>query len=238
MNASVIYALDGVSLRWPGRDRRLALDALHLQIQAGERVALIGANGSGKSTLLRLLHGLLTPSEGRLQRGQAGHEAMLFQRPVLLRLSVWRNLALALWLRGTRWSEARTRAVQCLRQYGLDDLATRSGKQLSVGQTQRVALARALMLQPQVLLLDEPTASLDPASKRQVEATLHSLADLPHTLIFASHNLGQVKRLATRVVYLEDGKILADLPVLAFFDGPRLQAHSSAAAQFVKGEMA
>ena len=158
---------------------------------------------------------------------------MLFQRPVLLRLSVQNNLALALWLHGKGLSAARQAALQVLTHAGLQSVATRSGRQLSVGQTQRVALARALALEPEVLLLDEPTASLDPHSKRLVEATIQAYGG---TTVFASHNLGQVKRLATRVEYLEHGRVLADLPVTEFFDQDRLHAHSAAAAHFVKGE--
>ena len=239
-----VYTLQAVGVRWPSpQGLPLALDAVSLRIHAGERVALVGANGSGKSTLLRVLHGLVAPTHGSALRHLAAHEAMLFQRPVLLRLSVCNNLALALWLRGTRWRQACTLAAQALVQAGLGELAQRTGHRLSVGQTQRVALARALMLQPQVLLLDEPTASLDPYSKRQVEATAQAFGTQaqtlhPRTLVFASHNLGQVKRLATRVVYLEQGKVLADLPVHDFFNAAVLQAHSSAAAQFVKGELA
>lgn len=244
MSQLAVYSLQLVGVRWASaQDIPMALTDVSLRIHAGERVALVGANGSGKSTLLRVLHGLIAPSQGNAQRHLASHEAMLFQRPVLLRLSVCNNLALALWLRGTRWRQARTRAVQALAQAGLAELSQRPGNKLSVGQTQRVALARALMLQPHVLLLDEPTASLDPHSKRQVEATAQAFgteqnATHPKTLVFASHNLGQVKRLATRVIYLEQGRVLADLPVHDFFNTAVLLAHSAAAAQFVKGELA
>ena len=232
--ASVLYQLDGVQVVLAAtRGAHPALDGISLRIGAGERVALVGANGSGKSTLLRVLHGLLVPSAGTAPRLAGLREAMLFQRPVLLRLSVQNNLALALWLRGLRWRAARQAALQALAQAGLQGVAARSGRQLSVGQTQRVALARALALEPEVLLLDEPTASLDPHSKRLVEATVQAYGG---TIVFASHNLGQVKRLATRVVYLELGRVLADLPVAEFFDQDRLFAHSVAAAQFVKGE--
>ena len=232
--ASVLYQLDGVQVVLAAtRGGPPALDGISLRIGAGERVALVGANGSGKSTLLRVLHGLLVPRAGTAQRMAGLREAMLFQRPVLLRLSVQNNLALALWLRGLRWRAARQAALQALAQAGLQRVAARSGRQLSVGQTQRVALARALALEPEVLLLDEPTASLDPHSKRLVEATVQAYGG---TIVFASHNLGQVKRLATRVVYLELGRVLADLPVAEFFDQDRLFAHSVAAAQFVKGE--
>ena len=239
-----VYTLKAVGVRWASsKEVPMALTDVSLQIHAGERVALVGANGSGKSTLLRVLHGLIAPSQGSAQRQLALQEAMLFQRPVLLRLSVCNNLALALCLRGIGWRQARARAIEALSQAELEDLTHRPGNKLSVGQTQRVALARALMLQPHVLLLDEPTASLDPYSKRQVEATAQAfgtepMAAHPKTLVFASHNLGQVKRLAARVIYLEQGRVLADLPVQDFFNATVLQAYSAAAAQFVKGELA
>jgi tungstate transport system ATP-binding protein len=231
---AVLYQLDDVQVVLAStRGVPPALDGVSLRIAAGERVALVGANGSGKSTLLRVLHGLLAPSAGTAQRPAGLKQAMLFQRPVLLRLSVQNNLALALWLRGMGWHAARHAALEALAHAGLQGVAARSGRQLSVGQTQRVALARALALAPEVLLLDEPTASLDPHSKRLVEATVQAYGG---TTVFASHNLGQVKRLATRVLYLEQGRVLADLPVTEFFDQERLQAHSAAAAHFVKGE--
>ncbi len=217
----------------PRHGAPLALDGVSLQIHRGERVALVGANGSGKSTLLRVLHGLQEPMSGRVLKAGSVPQAMLFQRPVLLRLNVQNNVSLALWLRGVPWRSARQQALQVLEAAGLGDVARRRGRQLSVGQTQRAALARALALEPELLLLDEPTASLDPHSKRAIENTVQHFAG---TMVFASHNLGQVKRLATRVIYLEQGRLLADLPVHAFFDKAVLQAHSTEAANFVKGE--
>lgn len=216
-----------------------ALSEVSLTIRPGERVALVGANGCGKSTLLRLLHGLARPTAGQVLREPGVPQAMLFQRPHLLRLSVQANIALGLWLRGTPWREAKVLALAALAQVGLDALALRPARQLSGGQQQRVALARAWALNPQVLLLDEPTASLDPHAKREVEALIDGFANAPSTmtLIFASHNLGQVKRLADRVIYLERGRVLADLPVLDFFSGPLLRSQYPAAHLFVKGEL-
>ena len=211
-----------------------ALRAVSLRIGAGERVALVGANGSGKSTLLRVLHGLQKPTWGQCATQAAGRQAMLFQRPVLLRQSVLFNLRLAFWLQGMPWQQTFAQAQTALLAAGLAEVAQRQGRALSVGQTQRVALARALAMQPDVLLLDEPTASLDPQSKRLVESMVQAYTG---TMVFASHNLGQVKRLATRVVYLEHGEVLADLQVEHFFQQDRLQAHSAQAASFVKGEL-
>ncbi len=224
-----------------------ALSDVSLTIQRGERVALVGANGSGKSTLLRLLHGLAAPTAGEVVLDPAARQAMLFQRPHLMRLSVQRNVALGLWLRGYSWQKAQPLALAALARVGLADLAQRNARKLSGGQQQRVALARAWALAPQVLLLDEPTASLDPHAKSEVEALIAEFsaasegglgADPAMTLIFSSHNLGQVKRLASRVIYLEHGRVLADLPVNDFFGGALLQTHYPAAHLFVKGELA
>jgi len=211
-----------------------ALTACTLRVEAGERLALVGSNGSGKSTLLRTLHGLVGPRSGSFQHDAQARQAMLFQRPYMLRASVLNNVALGLWLNGLPWKQARERALQALGRVGLADLAGRNAKALSGGQQQRVALARAWALKPQVLLLDEPTASLDPTAKREVERLMAEFADAGMTLIFSSHNLGQVKRLASRVIYLEHGRLVADLPAPDFFNGPL----PAAAEHFLKGELA
>ncbi|MCW8176594.1 ATP-binding cassette domain-containing protein [Verminephrobacter aporrectodeae] len=216
-----------------------ALAGVTLRIAPGERVALVGANGSGKSTLLRLLHGLVGAHAGGLQCDAALRQAMLFQRPHMLRTSAQNNVALALWLRGTRWRDARLQALAALQRVELQEVAARNARTLSAGQQQRLALARAWALRPDVLLLDEPTASLDPHAKREVEALLADFAAAaagaaqPVTMVFSSHNLGQVKRLARRVIYMEHGRLVADLPVHDFFNGPLPEA----ARLFVKGEL-
>jgi tungstate transport system ATP-binding protein len=158
---------------------------------------------------------------------------MLFQHPYMLRASAQSNVALGLWLQGVAWGQARMQALRALERVGLLALAQRNAKALSGGQQQRLALARAWAMRPQVLLLDEPTASLDPSAKREVEALMAEFAESGMTLIFSSHNLGQVKRLASRVIYLEHGRLLADLPTHDFFNGPLpLEAEI-----FVKGEL-
>jgi tungstate transport system ATP-binding protein len=210
-----------------------ALSDCSLRIDSGERVALIGANGSGKSSLLRVLHGLLPPSTGQMQADPAAVQAMLFQRPYMLRASVLNNMVLGLWLRGKSLKQAKSDARVALARFGLADLALRQAKALSIGQQQRVALARSWALKPQVMLLDEPTASLDPGAKHEVERLMAEFAGSGMTLIFSSHNLGQVKRLASRVIYLEHGRVVADLPTHAFFNGPL----PVAAANFLKGEL-
>jgi tungstate transport system ATP-binding protein len=243
MAAPVCFALRQVDVRLGPAGRQAALSGVTLQVACGERVALVGANGSGKSTLLRTLHGLQRPQAGMLSKPTHQREAMMFQRPHMLRLSVLSHIALGLWLQGVPWTQARERAPLALARVGMQDLAGRNARALSGGQQQRLALARAWALQPDVWLLDEPTASLDPHAKREVEALIDEFTTAdplpgrnPPTLVFSSHNLGQVKRLASRVVYLERGRVLADLPVNDFFDAACLEAHSPQAHLFVKGE--
>ena len=215
----------------------LALQGVNLHMHAGERVALVGANGSGKSTLLRVAHGLLPVTQGHVRTAPAVRQAMVFQRPHMLRTTALRCVALGVWLQGVSWRDALEQAMQAIVRVGLEDLAHRSARNLSGGQQQRLALARAWALQPQCLMLDEPTSSLDPHAKRDVERLLHEWVESTSvTLLFSSHNLGQVKRLATRVIYLEAGRILADLPVHDFFEQPLAQSHPEAHL-FLKGEL-
>jgi tungstate transport system ATP-binding protein len=210
-----------------------ALTGIDLAVARGERIAVVGANGSGKSTLLRALHGLVPLAEGRRTVGGAPRIAMVFQRPFMLRLSARANVELGLMLQGMPRAQRRERAMRALERVGLASEAQRVARVLSGGQQQRVALARAWALQPDVLLLDEPTASLDPTAKREVEALIGEFAAQGITVLMSSHNLGQVKRLATRVVYLEHGRMLADVSTDQFFGGPLPEA----ATLFLKAEL-
>ncbi len=213
-----------------------ALEGVDLTLRRGDRLALVGANGAGKTTLLRLLHGLVS-GRGRTAHAVDGRPlvaAMLFQRPFLLHLSVRMNVLLALWLRRVPKTERAARCARALERVGLGALAERPARALSGGQQQRLALARAWALQPDILFLDEPTASLDPSARREVENLIEQLADDGVTLVFSTHNLGQAKRLASRVAYLEAGRMLTDLPCDLFFD---TRQPPSAAAAFLKGEL-
>ena len=215
----------------------LALQEVTLRMQAGERVALVGANGCGKSTLLRAAHGLIHVSRGQVDVAPDVRQAMVFQRPHMLRTTVQRFVMWGLWLQGISWRDAESRAMAALTRVDLQDMADRSARTLSGGQQQRLALARAWALQPNFVLLDEPTSSLDPHAKRDVERLLTEwFTTSDATLLFSSHNLGQVKRLATRVIYLEAGRVLADLPVDEFFNQPLGDSHPEAHL-FLKGEL-
>jgi tungstate transport system ATP-binding protein len=212
--ARTLFKLDEVGVRYGST---WALQSVSLSIGAGERVALVGPNGSGKTTLLRVLNGLIEPSAGTAQRPVTTRQTLLFQRPYMLRTTAQRNVALGLWLRGARWRDACNQANEALARVGLGALAYRNARTLSAGQQQRLALARAWVQASDVLLLDEPTASMDPDARREVEALLVEFtAGRRQTLIFSSHTVGLVKRLASRVICLQDGRIQADLPVQEF----------------------
>ncbi len=210
-----------------------ALRRVGLALNRGDFIALIGANGSGKTTLLRLLHGLVAFDGTREVLDAKAVQVMVFQRPFMLRLSVFNNLQVALWLAGVPRAERAERARQALQRVGLTELRDRPARALSGGEMQRLALARAWAVRPQILFLDEPTASLDPSAKKEVEALLASFAAEGLTLVMSTHNLGQAKRLATRVVYLDHGSLAVDLPTARFF----AEHVDDRAGQFLKGEL-
>ncbi|MCS6811519.1 MAG: ATP-binding cassette domain-containing protein [Tepidimonas sp.] len=233
---SELLRLQAVTVELGGA-RRPALTEVSLALSAGERLALVGANGSGKSTLLRVLLGVQAPVRGEVWRAGGLRAAMVFQHPHLLRASVLTNVALGPWLAGLRWAAACALGRQALLRVGLEALAERPARTLSGGQQQRLALARAWAQQPTLWLLDEPTANLDPRASLEVEALVQTFAceqGAARALVFSSHHLGQVARLATRVLYLHEGRVVVDAPVQAFFDRAWLQAHAPLAVDFVR----
>ena len=211
---------------------------ISLTITAGAPTLLIGANGAGKSVLLRLLHGLLEPSVGRVFWAMptdlaARRQAMVFQRPVLLRRSVLANTLYPLTLAGVASEERMTRAREALALVGLADRADDAARKLSVGQQQRLALARAAALQPELLFLDEPSASLDPAATRAVEEIVLTLSARGTKIVMTTHDLAQARRLAGDVVFLHRGSVLEQAPAEAFFQQPA----SATARAFLRGEL-
>jgi tungstate transport system ATP-binding protein len=209
-----------------------------LKITVGAPTLLIGANGAGKSVLLRLLHGLLKPSAGRVfwampTEHAARRQAMVFQRPVLLRRSVLANTLYPMALAGVAREDRDARAEEALALVGLADRAADPARKLSVGQQQRLALARAAALQPELLFLDEPSASLDPAATRAVEEIVLTLAQRGTKIVMTTHDLAQARRLAGDVVFLHRGSVLEQAPAEAFFQQPA----STTARAFLRGEL-
>ncbi len=205
-----------------GRER--LIDGITARLDAGPRTVILGHNGAGKSLLLRLCHGLLAPSEGRVLWSEHGlgsewvrrRQAMVFQHPVVLRRSARANVTYGLALAGVSLRERRRQAEKALAEVGLAALAALSG-----GERQRLALARAWALHPEVLLLDEPTASLDPAATRAVETVIAAFDMAGTKIIMTTHDLSQARRLADEVLFLHKGRLLEHAPAREFFERPR-----------------
>jgi tungstate transport system ATP-binding protein len=211
------------------------LSEVSLTLEAGSPSIIVGPNGAGKSVLLRLLHGLLAPSTGRvLWAGDAARrQAMVFQRPVLLRRSVLANAVYPLKLAGVAAAEREPRARAALEMVGFAALADRPARRLSGGEQQRLALARAAALSPEVLFLDEPCASLDPTATRAVEEIVGTLAARGTKIVMTTHDLGQARRLAGEVLFLNRGRLREQTPAAAFFNQPA----TPEAAAFLRGEL-
>jgi tungstate transport system ATP-binding protein len=229
-------AVEGLSFSAGGR---ALLDAVSFTLGAGAATIVLGPNGAGKSLLLRLCHGLLTPSSGAVRwlgaaaDAAARQQAMVFQRPVMLRRSAAANIHYALSLRGVARRERHTLVVEALERAGLSALAASPARVLSGGEQQRLALARAWAMRPQVLFLDEPTASLDPAATRLVEAMVLSIRDSGTKVIMTTHDLGQAHRLAGEVLFLHKGRLIEQTAADRFFEAPQ----SAEARAFMAGEL-
>jgi tungstate transport system ATP-binding protein len=180
---------------------------------------------------MRLMHGLLAPTAGRISWSSKGRQAMVFQRPVMLRRSALSNVVYALEVAGV--ADADGTAMEALKEVGLAHLAHRPARVLSFGEQQRLALARAWALHPEVLFLDEPTASLDPSATREIENVIRAFDAAGTKIIMATHNFGQARRLADEVIYLHQGRVLERAPVEQFFSKPA----TAEAEAFIKGEL-
>jgi tungstate transport system ATP-binding protein len=227
--------LDGLSLR---AGATTILDRLSLTIMPGAPTLIVGPNGAGKTSLLRLCMGLDAPSSGRITWGGRANSvlarrAILFQRPVMLRRTAAANVAYALAQAGIPRRLRGPRVGALLHRVGLSDLAQRPARRLSGGEQQRLALARALARDPEILLLDEPTANLDPAATRGVEEIVLMAAQSGIKIVMASHDLGQVRRLAGEVVFLVRGALCEQRPAAEFLDNPT----TPEAAAFLRGDL-
>jgi tungstate transport system ATP-binding protein len=214
------------------------LDRISLTLSPGAPTVLIGPNGAGKTTLLRAAMGLIPVARGRITWG--GHDtasperlAILFQRPVMLRRSTTGNVSYALAAAGLPRSQRDERVAELLALVGLTGFERRPARRLSGGEQQRLALARALARNPEVLFLDEPTASLDPAASKAIEDIVRAVTARGVKVVMSTHDLGQAKRLAGDVALLHRGRLIENGPAPEFFANPRTQE----ARTFIAGEL-
>lgn len=209
------------------------IDGITLDLSA-RRTVVLGANGAGKSSLLRLIHGLLQPTAGQLIWPQKLSQAMVFQRPVMLHTTALENVIYGLRLQGHSASACRQQALAALNKVGLTEIASRAARLLSGGEQQRVALARAWAREPELLILDEPMASLDPASAREVERIVGEIAAAGTRILMTTHNLGQARRIAEEIIFIDHGRIIESTPVDQFFNLPQTEV----AQRFLREETA
>ncbi len=235
--------LEGVTKTYGTRE---VLRVDRLSLTGGQVHGVMGPSGAGKSTLLRLLNMLETPTAGRiLYRGRDVNRhrprlelqrrmATVFQKPVLFDGTVYDNVAYGLRVRGVRGPEIRKKVTDTLRAVGLEQLEKERVRTLSGGEAQRVALARALVLEPDVLLLDEPTSNLDPQNVALFEELIRSASSRRGTtVILVTHNVFQARRLADTVVFVHEGRVVEDGPAAGVFRSPRDERTKA----FIHGEM-
>jgi tungstate transport system ATP-binding protein len=223
-NAPSILPLSLQNLSYSVNGKSLLKD-INLTLPDKGITAIIGPNGAGKSLLLRLCHGLLLPTQGMIDwqekdgivNGQKRH-AMVFQNPVMLRRSVRANITHALKAVSVRDAVAKTEVA--LYRFGLMAQQDQPARLLSGGEKQRLAIARAWALDPQVMFLDEPTSQLDHSATRRIEEIITKLADEGETILMSTHDLGQAKRLSQRILFLHQGRLIADAPTDEFFKNP------------------
>ena len=222
-----------------GINGRQIIDDVSFWIGSSGRTVILGPNGAGKSVMLRLCHGLLTPTRGEIRWGNLSvadvreQQAMASQQPVLLRRTVTGNLLHVLRVKGVSRSERQALVDAALEQAGLAGLGGRAARTLSGGQQQRLAIARAFVLRPKVLLLDEPTANLDPAAVRGVEELIGAIGAAGTKILMTTHDIAQARRLAADVVFLNHGRLLEHAPATEFFASPK----DPVAAGFLAGEL-
>jgi tungstate transport system ATP-binding protein len=229
MSAEPVIHLDGVSLTLGGRP---ILDRLSLEVAARGITALIGPNGAGKSVTLRVIDGLLRPDTGSV-RLAPGRRAFVFQRPALVRASAAANVALGLIPLDLARRERAERTEAALARVGLSERASDAATRFSGGEQQRLVLARAWAMRPDLLLLDEPTASLDPAATETIESLIVEMAGAGTAVLLVSHNLGQVARLADETVVLSAGRAVERGPTRSVLFSPR----TAEARAYLTGEL-
>ncbi len=221
-----ILPVEGRNISVTRNGRRL-LDAVNVTLDGDDLTAILGPNGAGKSLLLRILTGLIMPDSGAVSwagtspdRSRMPRVGLVFQKPVLLRRSVLANVRYVLHAHGVPRNRSHGRALDALEQAALGHLANAPARALSGGEQQRLALVRALSTDPEILLLDEPTASLDPAATAAIEDHARAFRARGRKVVFVTHDVGQARRLAETVMFMSAGKIVEAAKAETFFDNP------------------
>lgn len=222
--AGALLPIVAEHLTFEAAGRRL-VDDVTLKLERGVKTVVMGPNGAGKSLLVRLLHGLIAPTSGSITWGGArpseaarGRQAMVFQRPTLLRRSVKDNIRFV--LPTLPESEAADRTEAALKRARLTELRDAPARLLSGGEQQRLAMARALAMDPAVLILDEPSSNLDPASQAEVESMIEAAHAEGTKIILVTHDAHQARRLADEIVFMSAGRVVEHAPARAFFAAP------------------
>jgi len=222
------------------RGGRRLLDGLDVSIDGSGLTAVLGPNGAGKTLLLRVLANLIEPDSGEVRwarsapdRARAPKIGFVFQKPVMLRRSVLANVTYALTAGGVARQACAARAREVLAMASLEHLSGSPARSLSGGEQQRLALARALATGPEVLLLDEPSSSLDPAATLAIEELVTAVRNAGTRLVLVSHDIGQARRLADSVLFMHRGRIVERAASTTFFDNPREES----ARAFIEGRL-
>lgn len=234
-----------ISLRLEGikKDYRevKALDEVTFKAEGGKVIAMLGVNGAGKTTLLRISAGLEKPDKGSIyfddhhitDKGLRQISTLVFQRTAMFSMSVYDNLAYGLKLRGKKDSEIKEKITETLHDVGLDNFEKRKAKRTSGGEQQRIALARAFLLEPKILLLDEPTANLDPYSAMIIEKAIKRRKSKESIIVMATHNLSQAKRLGDKIAHIHGGKMVEMASTEEMFGNPK----NELTRKFINGEL-
>ena len=218
-----------------------ALQSVSLNLQGGKIIVLLGVNGAGKSTLMRIVAGLENPDRGQILFNDQNTDAkalrqvstLVFQKTAMFTMNVYDNLAFGLKIRKVPKEEISQKVGAELQAVRLNGFEKRRAKKLSGGEQQRVALARAFLLDSNVLLLDEPTANLDPNSAIIIEKAIISKKSNQRIIMMATHNLSQARRMADVIVHLYNGKVVEAATAADFFDNPQ----SEITRKFINGEL-
>ncbi len=220
------------------RRGKVLVGPVDLRLDGGGVAMVIGPNGAGKTTLLHLLHGTARLTSGTIEwacplEAARNQQSFVFQRPVMLRRTVLENIAYPLRIRGHQRADAYEQARDWADRVGLGAMIDRSALVLSGGEQQKLAIARALITRPRLVFLDEPCASLDGAATREIEQVLQDTREAGTALVMSTHDMGQARRLADRVVFLLHGRVHEEAAANTFFEAPV----TTQAAAFLRGDI-